>query len=186
MYKYKCSFDAYLDIRSGNFDALDDELSADPIGVVLYDARQTPIWRSERQASEGFFSVSGTGRFELCIQNGSMGSDDYVAEQDGKEREVGFAIRVGLPSRGLEGEAGPDDRLNAHLIQLSDKLIEGLQTMTDHQEYMREREYRHTALADVTFNRVVQWTVLEAIVLALISLGQVLYLKKFFEVKTYL
>ena len=114
-----------------------------------------------------------------------MGSDDYVAEQDGHDREVGFAIRVTPPSRGLE-EAGPDDGLNANLIKLSDKLLEGLQTMTDHQEYMREREYRHTALADVTFNRVVQWTVLEAIVLALISLGQVLYLKKFFEVKTYL
>jgi hypothetical protein len=115
-----------------------------------------------------------------------MGSDDYVSPKDGVDREVGFAIRVIPPRRGIEGEAGPDDRLTAHLIELSEKLMEGLDTMTDHQEYMRERENRHTLLADSTFNRVVQWTLLEAVVLVLISFGQVLYLKKFFEQRRYL
>lgn len=65
-------------------------------------------------------------------------------------------------------------------------MMEGLHTMGDHQEYMRDRENRHSVLADTTLSRIMQWTVLEAIVLILISCGQVLYLKKFFEQRRYL
>lgn len=173
--------------HSGNFDCLDDEISPDPIGVVLYDSKQTPIWRSQPKASEGTFSITGSGKFELCIQNGRQGSDDYVADKDGIDRQVGFAIRVvPPPSRGQDGEAGPDNRLTTHLLDLSGKLMEGLHTMSDHQEYMRGRENRHSVLAETTLSRIVQWTVLEAIVLILISCGQVLYLKKFFEQRRYL
>ena len=172
---------------NGNYEALDDELSPDPIAVVLYNSKQTPIWRSAPKASEGTFSIPhASGKFELCIQNGKAGSDDYVAEKDGVDREVGFAFRVILPQRALEDAAGPDDRLTANLISMSDVLMEGLRTMSDHQEYMRGRENRHTTLAELTFHRIVQWTVLEAVVLIIISFGQVLYLKKFFEQKRYL
>ena len=173
-------------IWSGNFDCLDDEISAAPIGVVLYDSKMTPVWRSQPGTSEGTFSIQGTGKHELCIQNGNAGNDDFYAEKDGVHREVGFAIRVVPPQRGLDGEAGPDDRLTSHLIELSDKLMEGLRTMSDHQEYMRGREYRHKTLTEMTVNRIMQWTVLEAIVLILISCGQVLYLRKFFEQRRYL
>jgi len=172
---------------SGNYDCLDDEISPAPIGVTLYDSKQTPIWRSQRGASEGTFSITGSGKFELCIQNGRQGSDDYVADKDGFDRQVGFAVRVVPPSsRGQDGEAGPDNRLTTNLLDLSANLMEGLHTMSDHQEYMRERENRHALLADMTLNRIMQWTILEAIVLTLISCGQVLYLKKFFEQRRYL
>jgi len=172
---------------SGNFECLDDDLPPEPVGVVLYDEKMSPVWRSTVGASEGHFSVYGTGKYELCFQNGRIGSDDFYAEKDGIDREVGFNIRVMPPARAMEGdEEGPDNRLTANLIGMSNQLLEGLHTMTDHQEYMRDRENRHTMLAGATFDRVVQWTVLEAIVLALISCGQVLYLKKFFEQKRYL
>jgi hypothetical protein len=173
--------------RSGDFDCLDDELSPDPIGVILYDEKMAPVWRSESGSSEGSFSVRGSGKFELCVQNGSLGSDDYYAAKDGNSREVGFAVRVIPPLRGLEDDrVGPDDRLTFNLLEMSARLHRGLQTMSDHQEYMRERENRHTTLADTTFHRVVQWTVLEAAVLVLIACGQVLYLKRFFEQTRYL
>ena len=173
-------------IISGNFDCLDDDLPPDPVGVILFDSKMTPVWRSRPGASEGFFSLHGSGRYELCIQNGNIGHDDTYAPKDGNDREIGFAIRVVPPARELENEAGPDTRLNSHLLELSQKLMAGLETMSDHQEYMRERENRHTILADITFNRVVQWTMLEACVLMLIACGQVLYLKKFFEQRRYL
>jgi hypothetical protein len=166
---------------------LDDELSPDPVGVTLYDEKMAPVWRSKSGASEGAFSVRGSGKYELCIQNGSLGSDDYYAARDGNSREVGFAVRVVPPLRGLEDEkVGPDDRLTSNLLEMCATMNRGLQTMLDHQEYMRERENRHTALADTTFHRVVQWTVLEAVVLVLIACGQVLYLKRFFEQTRYL
>lgn len=173
---------------SGNFDCLDDDLEAGVVGVTLYDEKSTPVWQSYMGATEGSFSVYGSGRFELCIQNGRIGSDDKFYPKDGIAREVGFAIRVASQSqRGMEGgKAGPDDRLTSHLLEQSAKLMDGLHTMMDHQEYMRGRENKHSVLTEMTFNRVVQWTVLEAIVLALIACGQVLYLKKFFEQRRYL
>lgn len=173
---------------SGNFDCLDDDLEAGVVGVTLYDEKSTPVWQSYTGATEGSFSLYGSGRFELCIQNGQLGSDDKFYPKDGIAREVGFAIRVAPQSqRGMEdGKAGPDDRLTSHLLEQSAKLMDGLHTMMDHQEYMRGRENKHSVLAEMTFNRVVQWTVLEAIVLALIACGQVLYLKKFFEQRRYL
>lgn len=154
--------------------------------MILYDSKMTPVWRSKSGSSEGTFTLYGSGKYELCIQNGSIGSDDEYAPKDGIDREVGFAIRVVPPTRNLENEAGPDDRLTSNLLSMSVKLMAGLQTMSDHQEYMKERENRHTILADTTFSRVVQWTVLEAVVLMLIACGQVLYLRKFFEQRRYL
>lgn len=109
------------------------------------------------------------------------------AKQDGFPREVGFAIRVVPPARGLDGEiSGPDDQLTSNLLTMSSKLLTGLHTMSDHQEYMRERENKHRILAGLTFHTVMQWTILEAIILILIAFAQVLYLKKFFEQRRYL
>lgn len=116
-----------------------------------------------------------------------MGSDDMYANQDGVSREVGFAIRVIPPTRGLDGAiSGPDDQLTTNLLTMSSKLLTGLHTMSDHQEYMRERENKHRILAGVTFHTVMQWTILEAIILILIAFVQVLYLRKFFEQRRYL
>ena len=142
--------------HSGNFDCLDDDLSPDPVGVILYDNGMSPVWRSKSGASEGYFSIYGTGKYELCIQNGRIGSDDFYAPKDGIDREIGFAIRVEPPQRGLEGEAGPDDRITSNLLTMSSKLMMGLNTLSDHQEYMREREGKHKLLAERTFSRVVQ------------------------------
>ena len=145
-----------------------------------------PVWKSKKGASEGVFNLYGTGKHELCIKNGRLGNDALYAPQDGIKREVGFSIRVAPQSRGMEQEAGPDDRLTYHLLELSAKMMSGLTNMADHQQYMREREAKHTILADATFSRVVQWTALEAVVLILIACGQVMYLRKFFEQRRYL
>lgn len=180
---------------------MDDDKSPSPIGVVLYDPDMKVIWQSRPSSSEGSFrfpTSTTTGRraqsahlvglkYQLCIQNGNLGADDYIGEQDGLDREVGFALRVSTPRRYLEdSEAGPDDVLTAHLVEMTRELMEGLETMTDHQEYVREREARHLDLSQSTFRRIVQWTVVEAGVLILIAGGQVYYLRKFFEQKRYL
>lgn len=175
---------------SGNFECLDDDAPPGPVGAVLYDEHMTPVWSSKPGASEGHFAIHGRGKlslkYELCFQNGRLGSDDAYAPKDGIDREIGFALRITSPSRELEDEAGPDNRLTAHLLEMSDQLRDGLTSMADHQDYMKEREQHHMMLAFHTIDRLVQWTVLEAAVLVLISLGQVLYLKKFFEQRRYL
>ena len=84
--------------------------------------------------------MCGSGKFELCAQNGSLGSDNYYAAKDGNSRELGFAVHVIPPIWGLEDDrVGPDDRLTFNLLEMllemSARLHRGLQTMSDHQEY---------------------------------------------------
>merc|ERR1719223_691707 len=101
---------------SGSYDMLDDELSADPVTVVLFDySDYSVVWHSKPGASEGSFSVVGNGRYLFCIGNGSGGyktSEDYSKEEakrqgrhfdddsydysnkDGEDRNIGFNLRV--------------------------------------------------------------------------------------------
>jgi len=171
---------------SGNFDCLDDNLSPDPVSIVLYDSKFTTVWQSKAGASEGIFSHLGSGRHQLCISNGIMDGDDIYEMYDGNDRTVGFSVRVVTLQRGVEEEEGPDDENTSRLIEMSNSLLSWLSSMMDHQDYMRNREAVHKDLTEATFHRVVRWTLLEAFVLVLVSGGQVIYLRKFFEQRRYL
>ena len=68
---------------SGNYDQLDDELTADPLRVTLFDADEKKLWSSPLGAPEGTFSVASTGgRNMLCITNGiEPGMDDDASQE---------------------------------------------------------------------------------------------------------
>ena len=51
------------------------------------------------------------------------------------------------------------------------------------QEYMSVRDRIHRAINENTNSRVVMWSFFEAVVLFSMTLGQVYYLKRFFEVR---
>jgi len=167
-------------VISGNFDLLDDELDPDPFSVVFYGPRGNTIWASDHGATEGSFSHTGTGRFELCFENGTSGGDDM----DHDDRSVGFAIRlVPINVHDPKAKDGPDDSMTTKLLTASSNLQIDLEALSDHQSYMRMREKDHRELSEKTFARVVRWTMLEALVLLIVAGGQVMYLRKFFERK---
>eukprot|EP00563_Minutocellus_polymorphus_P013988 CAMPEP_0181048994 /NCGR_PEP_ID=MMETSP1070-20121207/15729_1 /TAXON_ID=265543 /ORGANISM="Minutocellus polymorphus, Strain NH13" /LENGTH=217 /DNA_ID=CAMNT_0023127809 /DNA_START=109 /DNA_END=762 /DNA_ORIENTATION=+ len=173
-------------IISGNYDQLDDELSADPLRVTLFDADEKKLWSSPLGAPEGTFSVASTGgRNMLCITNGIEYDDDTGDEDD---RTVGFAIRVRPATVRAQDDnvEGPDTRVMTNLIEMSEDLLDDFQDLNDHQAYLKVREAEHRDLTEATYSRIVRWTVLEALVLMAIAGGQVMYLKKFFEQKRYL
>jgi len=173
---------------NGNFDCLDDELKPDPIRIALYDDNFEQVWVSKEGASEGIFSHLGSGVHHFCIQNGMPGGDDMYSNSDGEDRRIGFSLRV-VPLQHGNADAGdaegPDDENTARLIEMSSGLLTWIDSLMDHQDYMRVRESVHRDLAEATFRRVIRWTLLEALVLICVSGGQVIYLKKFFEQRRY-
>jgi len=164
---------------------LDDELSADPLVVMLQDSNGDTRWHSEHGQTEGtFFLETEGGRYSLCIVNGFEGGDDLTANNDGMARTVGFALRV-TPLQFATPE-GAEELKTSELLSATARLNVGFQTMEDHQSYLKNREIQHRNLVEKTFQRVVLWTVIEAVVLVIVATGQVTYLKTFFEKRSYL
>ncbi len=65
------------------------------------------------------------------------------------------------------------------MVQLS----EALQGARDDSRYMFTREEHHRALTESTYERLRQLSIVESLVLVAMSVGQILYLRRFFEVK---
>lgn len=63
------------------------------------------------------------------------------------------------------------------------ELNSGLTSVKHEQEYMIVRDKFHRAINESTNSRVVLWSTFEALVLVIMTVGQVYYLKRFFEVR---
>jgi len=63
------------------------------------------------------------------------------------------------------------------------QIDQSLNIIQDDQRYLRTREQIHRDTAESTNRRVFWYSVIESVILVSISLGQVYYLRKFFEVK---
>eukprot|EP00566_Odontella_aurita_P023995 CAMPEP_0113539432 /NCGR_PEP_ID=MMETSP0015_2-20120614/7912_1 /TAXON_ID=2838 /ORGANISM="Odontella" /LENGTH=204 /DNA_ID=CAMNT_0000439105 /DNA_START=259 /DNA_END=873 /DNA_ORIENTATION=+ /assembly_acc=CAM_ASM_000160 len=181
---------------TGNYDCLDDGIDPEPVSLTLFDPRMRPIWKSDPKASEGRFSVVGQGRYQLCIGNGVQ-----PRKPDGNDRNIGFAVRVRdlqeerkrrIEEAKAKAEEAKEDAKSksvekaGEMTSLTEQLVERIQAMGDHQSFLREREAIHRDVAESTFGYLMKWTLAEACCLVVVALGQIYYLRKFFETKTYL
>ena len=83
------------------------------------------------------------------------------------------------------GETKPTSENETHnlLEEMIKELASGLTSVKHEQEYMAVRDRIHRSINESTNSRVVLWAVFEALVLTAMTLGQVFYLKRFFEVR---
>ncbi|XP_015522303.1 transmembrane emp24 domain-containing protein 2 [Neodiprion pinetum] len=138
------------------------------------------IHQSERETNGKYtFSAHTAGVYTYCFGNQMSTMTPKV---------VMFTMDIGEPPKhggeggdaeGQEGDASNHAKLEDMIRDLSTSLT----GVKHEQEYMQVRDRIHRAINESTNSRVVMWSFFEALVLVCMTLGQVFYLKRFFEVR---
>jgi len=116
------------------------------------------------------FAAAKTGAYTYCFSNKMSTMTP---------KGVMFSMDVGEPqAAAAEGDAHPN-KLADMIKELSTALV----GVKHEQEYMEVRDKIHRKINESTNSRVVMWSFFEAVVLVAMTVGQVYYLKRFFEVR---
>ena len=138
------------------------------IDVLIYDPEGRPIHTGVRESNGKYtFAATKEGAYKYCFSNKMSTMTPKV---------VKFNIDLMEPTTsGKDGETS--------LESMIQDLSKGLTVVKHEQEYMEVRERIHRMINDNTNSRVVWWSFFEALILILVTIGQIYYLKRFFEVK---
>ncbi|XP_041971530.1 transmembrane emp24 domain-containing protein 2 [Aricia agestis] len=154
-----------FEIAEGGFLDIDVKITG-PDGAVIY--------RGERESSGMYtFSAPTAGRYTYCFSNQMSTMTPKV---------VMFNLEVGDAPHKKSDDKDEDVNHNK-LEDMIKELGTTLKTVKHEQEYMQVRDRIHRSINESTNSRVVMWSIFEASVLLLMTVGQVYYLKRFFEVQ---
>lgn len=154
-----------FEIAEGGFLDIDVTITG-PAGDVIY--------RGERESSGMYtFSAPTAGKYTYCFSNKMSTMTPKV---------VMFNLEIGAAPQSQTGEK--DEEVNHNKLEdMIKELATTLKTVKHEQEYMQVRDRIHRSINESTNSRVVMWSIFEASVLLVMTLGQVYYLKRFFEVQ---
>ena len=96
---------------------------------------------------------------------------------------VMFNMDIGDAPEERSADNGGEEPSHNKLETMIKELSHALTGVKHEQEYMSVRDRIHRAINENTNSRVVMWSFFEALVLVAMTLGQVYYLKRFFEVR---
>ena len=131
------------------------------------------IHQEERSSSGKFtFSAHMDGVYSYCFGN-KMSTMTPKA--------VLFNLEVGDAPK--LGEHVDPNASHDKLDDMVKDLSKTLKSVKHEQEYMAVRDKIHRDINESTNSRVVLWAFFEALVLLAMTLGQIFYLKRFFEVR---
>jgi len=155
-----------FEIVDGGFNDIDIKIT-DPQGKIIHEA--------ERESSGKYtFGASSAGAYTYCFinQQGTMAP-----------KTVMFNMEISETPKAVTGAANEEEGGHAKLEDMIRELAGTLTSIKHEQEYMNVRDTLHREINESTNSRVVLWSTFEALVLVLMTVGQVYYLKRFFEVR---
>ncbi|XP_033227484.1 transmembrane emp24 domain-containing protein 2 [Belonocnema kinseyi] len=157
-----------FEIAEGGFLDIDVKIVG-PDGKVVHEGEQ-------ESSGKYTFQAHTPGVYTYCFSNLKSTMTPKV---------VMFDMEIGDPPKqpGSEANKEGDDASHGKLDDMIKDLSNSLWGVKTEQEYMQIRDRNHRAINESTNFRVVVWSFFEATVLVCMSLGQVYYLKRFFEVR---
>lgn len=145
------------------------------IEVRITGPDQKVIYQGEKESSGKYtFSAYETGIYHYCFSNKMSTLTPKV---------VMFSMEIGEAPKGTIGAVNEGEAGHTKLEDMIKELSGTLTSIKHEQDYMHVRDRIHRSINESTNSRVVMWSVFEALVLVVMTVGQVYYLKRFFEVK---
>lgn len=184
--------DKSLRLFTGDFELIEEEggISAEPLLVYIMeaDAKEKILWRSSGKHANTFrIGVKGgNAGYWFCIQNSSHAPDakhDEKEHPDHRLRMVGFSFELTTFEEQKPAPAIFTKDHHYDWMEKSQLVHEELNALVHHHDYLRMRESQHRSVVEHTFSSVLFWTVVEAALVVIMAVSQIMYFRNFLEKK---
>lgn len=154
------------EVIEGGFYDIDVDIR-DPSNVILYQ---------EERSSSGKLTIEANidGPYKFCFSN---------VRSSYTPKTIIFDIDKANASGATKSDGTKEDDEITKVVNMAENLMLAAISSRHDVRYLLARDRVHRKVNDQTNSRIVWWSGIEFILLLLVSLGQVWYLRRFFEVR---